>query len=76
MTRITLLTRPAGSQGWTQDAMALVGRRTFGAELTLKEAAKPLLDYYVEAEFRSRGAKVLATAPLEAPARFYTVTLL
>jgi hypothetical protein len=33
------------------------------------------MDYYAEAEFQPPGAKSVVTAPLEAPARFYTVTL-
>ena len=55
--------------------MTLAGRRTFVGELTHAESASPLLDYYAEAEFQSGGVSSVATAPLEAPTRFYTVTL-
>jgi len=55
--------------------MTLVGRRTFVGELESKDSTMPLLDYYVEAEFQSAGMRSVATAPMEAPVRFYTLTL-
>jgi len=76
VSRATLFTRLAGSETWEAHAMNLVGRRTFVAELRSRQSASPLLDYYVEAEFARREAKVRATAPQEAPKRFYTVTLI
>jgi hypothetical protein len=76
VTRVTLFTRPVGVENWTPDAMALVGRRTYGAELSLREAARPLLDYYAEAEVRTRSQTSRVRAPHGAPQRFYTVTLL
>jgi hypothetical protein len=55
--------------------MTLVGRRTFTGELVCDTSGTTLLDYYAEAEFKTEGVNSAATAPLEAPARFYTVTL-
>jgi hypothetical protein len=73
--RVALKVRAAGAEKWNQIAMTHVGRRTFAGELANVEPPSSLLDYYAEAEFEGGGAKSLATAPLEAPARFYTVTL-
>jgi hypothetical protein len=75
-TRVTLFTRSASAEKWQAGAMKLVGRRTFVTEIETAPTAAPLLDYYVKAEFRVEGTASAATAPLEAPARFYTVTLL
>jgi hypothetical protein len=74
-TRVTLFTRSASAEKWQAGAMKLVGRRTFVTEIETPPTAAPLLDYYVKAEFRVEGTESAATAPLEAPARFYTVTL-
>jgi hypothetical protein len=73
--RVSLYVRMSGSEQWSQRPMTLAGRRTFVGELTHAESASPLLDYYAEAEFQSGGVSSVATAPLEAPTRFYTVTL-
>jgi hypothetical protein len=75
-TRLTLCTRPAGSESWTSTTMTQVGRRTFVGDLGAREVATRFLDYYVEAEFRNPAKRTVAVAPLEAPARFYTVTLM
>jgi len=75
VTGVTLFTRPAGAAAWRASAMKLVERRTYEAEIEGPETASPLLDYYVEAGFHSSRLESLATAPLEAPSRFYTVTL-
>jgi hypothetical protein len=55
--------------------MTLVGRRTFAGELARGESVLSLMDYYAQAEFQSGGVTSVVTAPLEAPARFYTATL-
>ncbi len=75
VSRVTLFTRRVGSETWDADAMGLVGRRTFVKELGSPRSSSPLLDYYVEAEFVGPQGRVRSTAPLEAPGRFYTVTL-
>jgi hypothetical protein len=76
VTRVTLFTRSSGTHDWQQTPMSLAGRRTYLGELECHGATRPLLDYYVEAEFKIGEGKMLSTAPLEAPGRFYTVTLL
>jgi hypothetical protein len=55
--------------------MSLAGRRTYACALKWQEAGL-LMDYYVQAEIDADGVKQAVTAPPEAPARFYTVTLL
>ena len=75
-TRVTLFTRSASAEKWQAGAMKLLGRRTFATEIETPPTATPLLAYYVKAEFRVGGTESVATAPLAAPARFYTVTLL
>jgi hypothetical protein len=76
VTGVTLFTRPTGAAKWEARAMKLVGRRTYEAELKAPETVSPLLDYYVEMGFHSSPLESFATAPLEAPARFYTLTLI
>ena len=56
--------------------MSLARRRTYVSEIRWREASSPLTDYYVRAEVEVGGAKKALTSPPEAPARFYTVTLL
>jgi hypothetical protein len=56
--------------------MKLVARKTFAAELQGSETAQPLLDYYVQAELERAQGGIRVTAPLEAPARFYTVAII
>jgi len=73
--RVSLNVRAAGSEKWGQKTMTHVGRRTFAGELANEEPITSLLDYYAEAEFQAGSAKSIVTAPLEAPTRFYTVTL-
>jgi hypothetical protein len=73
--RVSLNVRAAGSEKWNQKTMTHVGRRTFAGELANEEPITSLLDYYAEAEFQAGSAKSIVTAPLEAPTRFYTVTL-
>ncbi len=75
-TRVTLFTRSASAEKWQARAMKLVGRRTFVTEIETPPTAAPLLAYYVKAEFRVGGTESAATAPLEAPARFYSLTML
>jgi hypothetical protein len=70
-----LLTRLSGSD-WKQAPMKLLGRRTYMAELAAPEAKAPFLEYYVSARIETVKGVVSATAPLEAPARSYGVTLL
>jgi hypothetical protein len=73
--RASLRVRADGSAEWNQIPMSLAGRRTFLGELPSGESALFLLDYYAEVEFESGGVRSVVTAPLEAPTRFYTVTL-
>jgi hypothetical protein len=73
--RVSLNVRAAGSEKWNQETMTHVGRRTFAGELANEEPITCLLDYYAKAEFQAGSAKSIVTAPLEAPTRFYTVTL-
>ncbi|HME00075.1 MAG TPA: hypothetical protein VKM93_22435 [Terriglobia bacterium] len=73
--RATLFTRTGGSETWHAGPMDLAGRRTFVAELRAASGPSPLLDYYVEAEFVGPQGKARSTAPLEAPSRWYVVTL-
>jgi hypothetical protein len=73
--RVTLNLRTGGSEKWSQRPMKLVDRRTFTGELACDTSATSLMDYYAEAQFMAGGVKSAVTAPLEAPARFYTVTL-
>jgi hypothetical protein len=55
--------------------MSLVRRRTYASEIKWQEAGA-LMDYYVQAEIDAGAVKKAVTAPPEAPARFYTVTVL
>ncbi|HEX5481923.1 MAG TPA: hypothetical protein VFZ08_04785, partial [Terriglobia bacterium] len=70
-----LFTRLEGKKNWSSSPMKLHGRRTFVGELTASEPGSPFLDYYASAEFEASAGSAQRTAPLEAPARFYTVTL-
>jgi len=72
----TLFSRPAGAKAWTPTSMKLAGRRTYVAELEAKDVAASLMDYYVTADVAGAANPASLTAPLEAPNRFYTVTLL
>jgi hypothetical protein len=74
--RVVLRTRPGGTAAWKEAAMRNRGRRTFEAELSWADTPGTLLDYYVAAEVQHAGQTVRCTAPLEAPDRVYTVTLL
>ena len=75
VTRISLFSRTGGAATWRAGGMKLLGGRTFEAEIDAAPALSPLLDYYVQAEFTSGATKLLVTAPLGAPSRYYTVTL-
>jgi hypothetical protein len=75
VSRVTLFTRAVGSETWDANAMGLLGRRTFVADLASPQTSNLLLDYYVEAEFVGPKGGVRSTAPPEAPGRFYTATL-
>jgi hypothetical protein len=72
---VTLFTRAKDSDQWSPSTMNLSGRRTYVGALKWQEAA-PLMDYYVQAEIEIAGTKKTLGSPPEAPARFYTVTLL
>jgi len=72
---VSLLTRSTGAEGWKETPMNPAGRRTFKGELKAPVTAPPLLDYYVEAEFEQPEGRTRVTAPLEAPSRFYTLTV-
>jgi len=71
-----LLTRTSGAKDWTQTPMQLLGRRTYMAELVAPEGRASFLEYYVSAKIETAKGVVRASAPLEAPARSYGVTLL
>ena len=73
--RVTLFTRSKDSAKWNPSPMSLAHRHTYASEIKWQEAG-PLMDYYVQAEIELGGVKKAATSPPEAPARFYTVTLL
>jgi hypothetical protein len=73
--RVTLFTRARESDQWNPSPMSLAGRRTYASEIKWQEGS-PLMDYYVQAEIDAGGVKKALTSPPEAPARFYTVTLL
>jgi len=75
VSRVSLYSRISGSEKWNQSPMTLVGRRTFAGGLSRGESVLSLMDYYAEAEFQSGGVRSVVTSPWEAPARFYTVTL-
>jgi hypothetical protein len=75
VTRVTLFTRTKDAGNWSPLPMNLVRRRTYAGELKWQEGA-PLMDYYVQAETDGGGVTKALTSPPEAPARFYTVTLL
>jgi hypothetical protein len=73
--RVTLLTRAKDSDQWNRSPMTLAGRRTYTSEIKW-QGTDPFMDYYVLAQIDVGGAKQALTSPPEAPARFYTVTLL
>jgi hypothetical protein len=73
---VTLFTRPAGAKAWTPAPMKLVERRTYVGKLEVKDVAASLMDYYVTADFSGGSRASTITAPLEAPAKFYTITVL
>jgi hypothetical protein len=73
--RVTLFTRTKDSANWSPSPMSLIKRRTYAGEIKRQEAGV-LMDYYVQAEVELGGSKKALTSPPEAPARFYTVTLL
>ncbi len=72
--RVSLFVRAAQSETWNPMKMKLVGRRTFAGELVNEGSRASLLDYYAEAEFKAGSKIAIVKAPLEAPARFYSVT--
>ena len=55
--------------------MSLARRRTYASEIKW-QGVSPLMDYYVQAEVEVSGVKKTVASPLEAPQRYYTVTLL
>jgi hypothetical protein len=75
VTRVTLFIRAKDLGQWMPSPMSLVGRRTYASEIRWQQGS-PLMDYFVQAEFAAGGSGKKVTSPLEAPSRFYTVTLL
>jgi hypothetical protein len=75
LARVTLFTRTKDSGQWSPSPMSLARRRTYAGEIKWQEGGL-LMDYYVLAEVEVGGTKKAFTSPPEAPARFYTVTLL
>ena len=73
--RVTLFTRSKDSDNWSPSPMSLARRRTYASEIKWQEVS-PLMDYYVQAEVEVSGVKKTVASPLEAPQRYYTVTLL
>jgi hypothetical protein len=73
---VSLLTRASESAEWTRSSMRLVGRRTYATEFEYQTTVSPLMDYYIEAVCRVDGENRVLSAPPEAPARFYAVTLM
>ncbi len=74
--RVKLMVRQLNSGTWKSFPMNAVGRRTFMAELEGISMDAPLLEYYTRAEFPSPRGPRFATAPVGAPDKCYTVTLL
>jgi len=72
--QVTLFTRAKDSDQWNPSSMSLARRRTYAGEIKWQEGGA-LMDYYVQAEIEVGGSKNALTSPPEAPARFYTVTL-
>jgi hypothetical protein len=73
--RVTLFSRAGDSDQWKLSPMSLTGRRTYAGEIQWQDTG-PLMDYYVQADIDVGGVQKAFTSPPEAPARFYTVTLL
>ena len=73
---VNLVTRPRESVEWTRSSMKVAGRRTYVTDLGYQTPAGPLMDYYVEAVCDVGGNNEVLSAPPEAPARFYTFTLI
>lgn len=72
-----LAVRNSYQGGWAEIPMTHLGRRTFAADLAVDDTAGPFLDYYVQAKFSSKTGEQHETRdPVEAPARFYTATVL
>ena len=72
---VTLYSRTAGAPTWATSSMRKRGRRTYEVEIAPPTQSGSLLDFYVEARFRTRTSKTAVTAPVAAPQRFYTITL-
>ncbi|HEY6293419.1 MAG TPA: hypothetical protein VI455_17850, partial [Terriglobia bacterium] len=73
--KVTLFSRVNPLDPWTASPMTLLGRRTFVGEIAFTGAGHLFLDYYVQVAGQVAGAKKVLSAPVEAPGRFYTVTL-
>ncbi len=71
----TLFTRRSMAGPWMGTAMRHAGRRTFSAGLSAGDTVDSFLDYYVQVVFSSPAGIQQSFAPVEAPHRFYTVTL-
>ncbi len=76
VTGVSLLTRQRQTDAWKANPMQLVGRRTYTAEIECLASGELFVDYYVEADCATEGGRKSVVAPLEAPVRFYTITLI
>lgn len=76
VTGVSLLTRQRESDPWSANPMQLVGRRTYTAEIECPASGALFVDYTVQADCVLEGGRKSVFAPPEAPARFYTMTLI
>jgi hypothetical protein len=74
--QVSIVTRVGSETAWENAPMEGRGRRTYVAHLAGPDTAGTLVDYYVAAEVVTATGTITCTAPLEAPAHVYTVTLL
>lgn len=70
-----LLTRTSPGGRWSGAPMVHAGRRTFVAGLTSQGVQGSFLDYYVRVLLGSSAGKKESFDPVDAPKRFYTLTL-
>jgi hypothetical protein len=73
--QVVMHTRTRRTEPWNTSPMKLVGRRTFECVISGPEKDTNYLDYYADAQFQVLGRAVSSTAPLEAPERFYTISV-
>jgi hypothetical protein len=72
----TLFARSSGKEDWKPRPMNLEERRTYSGEIQCTDVSFSFLDYYVKVDAEAEGSTRTLTCPLEAPDRYYTVTLL